>query len=73
MLYASAYGNTASLAQAISRGITKAGVGVEMVNLEQATLKEAEETLRSSQGFTIGVRLVLLGCCVACALCMQRY
>jgi len=32
LLYASAYGNTATLAQAIARGITKAGVGVESIN-----------------------------------------
>lgn len=54
VLYASAYGNTASLAQAISRGITKAGVGVEMVNLEQVSTSEAEEVLLGSQGFCIG-------------------
>ena len=34
VLYASAYGNTTALAQAISRGITKAGVTVDMLNLE---------------------------------------
>lgn len=59
VLYASAYGNTASLAQAISRGVTKAGVGAEMVNLEQVTTDEAQETLMSSQGFVIGMRLFL--------------
>ncbi|MGL5033108.1 MAG: FprA family A-type flavoprotein, partial [Microcystaceae cyanobacterium] len=31
LVYASAYGNTATLAQAIARGITKAGVGVEAI------------------------------------------
>ena len=35
VMYASAYGNTAALAQALSRGITKAGVGVDTLNLEQ--------------------------------------
>lgn len=57
VLYASAYGNTASLAQCISRGITKAGVGAEMVNLEQVTTDEAQEVLKSSQGFVIGALL----------------
>jgi flavorubredoxin len=57
VLYASAYGNTASLAQTISRGITKAGVGVEMVNLEQVKTAEVEEAVRSAQGFCIGVTL----------------
>ena len=56
VLYASAYGNTAALAQAISRGITKAGVGVETVNLEQVELQEAEKVLGQSQGFVIGAR-----------------
>lgn len=56
VLYASAYGNTASLAQTISRGITKAGAGVEMVNLEQASLQEAEAVLATAQGFCIGAK-----------------
>jgi flavorubredoxin len=34
VIYASAYGNTTALAQAISRGISKAGVGVESMNCE---------------------------------------
>jgi flavorubredoxin len=42
---------------AISRGITKAGVGAEMVNLEQVTTDEAQEVLKSSQGFVIGEHL----------------
>lgn len=60
VLYASAYGNTATLAQAISRGVIKAGVGVEMVNLEQASLEEAEEVLASAQGFCIGAHCLCL-------------
>jgi flavorubredoxin len=58
VLYASAYGNTASMAQTISRGITKAGVGVEMVNLEQVPPDEAEAALHGAQGFCIGGRPV---------------
>lgn len=54
VLYASAYGNTAALAQAISRGITKAGVGVEQLNLELASLKEVEAALARAKGFCIG-------------------
>lgn len=34
LIYASAYGNTATLAQAIAKGITKAGVRVESINCE---------------------------------------
>jgi flavorubredoxin/flavin reductase (DIM6/NTAB) family NADH-FMN oxidoreductase RutF len=54
VLYASAYGNTAALAQAISRGITKAGVGVETLNLEVVGINEVEKVLQTSAGFIIG-------------------
>ena len=54
VLYASAYGNTAALAQAISRGITKAGVGVETLNLEVLSVEEVERALQGSAGFVIG-------------------
>lgn len=53
-MYASAYGNTAALAQAISRGVTKGGVGVNTVNLELASLDEVVNAVKSSNGFTIG-------------------
>lgn len=54
VLYASAYGNTAGLAQAISHGITKAGVGVETLNLESAGLDELERLLDRCSGFVLG-------------------
>lgn len=54
VLYASAYGNTAALAQAISRGITKAGVGVETLNLEDSALDEVEAAVEQAGGFIIG-------------------
>jgi flavodoxin len=54
VLYASAYGNTASLAQAISRGVTKAGVGVETLNLEQCGQEELEAALDRCSGFVLG-------------------
>lgn len=53
-MYASAYGNTAALAQAISRGVAKGGVGVNTVNLELASLEEVVATVKQSDGFTIG-------------------
>ncbi len=40
--------------QAISRGITKAGVGVEQLNLELCTPQEVETALASARGFVIG-------------------
>ncbi|KAG2453394.1 hypothetical protein HYH02_001618 [Chlamydomonas schloesseri] len=54
VFYASAYGNTAALAQAISRGITKGGVAVNTLNLELCTLDEVAEATRTSQGFVLG-------------------
>ena len=54
MLYASAYGNTAGMAQAISRGITKAGVGVETLNLEVDSIDDALKAVKDAKGFIIG-------------------
>jgi flavorubredoxin/flavin reductase (DIM6/NTAB) family NADH-FMN oxidoreductase RutF len=54
LLYASAYGNTATLAQAIARGITKAGVGVESINCEFAEPEEIRTAVEKSSGFVIG-------------------
>ncbi len=54
LLYASAYGNTATLAQAIARGITKAGVGVESINCEFAEPSEIQAAVEKSAGFVIG-------------------
>lgn len=54
LIYASAYGNTATLAQAIARGITKAGVGVESINCEFAQADEIREAVEKSAGFIMG-------------------
>ncbi|MBE9191507.1 diflavin flavoprotein [Gloeocapsopsis crepidinum LEGE 06123] len=54
LIYASAYGNTATLAQAIARGITKAGVGVESINCEIAAPDEIRTAVEKSTGFIIG-------------------
>ncbi|MEM9089571.1 MAG: diflavin flavoprotein [Cyanobacteria bacterium P01_F01_bin.53] len=54
LIYASAYGNTATIAQAIARGITKAGVSVESINAEQATTAEIKEAAENSVGFIMG-------------------
>lgn len=54
LLYASAYGNTATLAQAIARGITKAGVGVESINCEVAEPAEIQAAVEKAAGFIIG-------------------
>ena len=54
LIYASAYGNTTTIAQAIARGITKAGVGVESINAEQATTAEIQAAAEKSAGFIMG-------------------
>ncbi len=54
LLYASAYGNTATLAQAIARGITKAGVGVESINCEFAEPDEIRAAVEKAAGVVIG-------------------
>ncbi|PZO49687.1 MAG: flavin oxidoreductase [Phormidesmis priestleyi] len=54
LIYASAYGNTTTIAQAIARGITKAGVSVESINAEQATPSEIKEAAEKSAGFIMG-------------------
>ncbi|CAA9588522.1 NAD(P)H-quinone oxidoreductase chain 5 [uncultured Synechococcales cyanobacterium] len=54
LLYASAYGNTATLGQAIARGITKAGVAVEAINCEVAAPEEIREAAEKCAGFIIG-------------------
>lgn len=54
LIYASAYGNTATLAQAIARGITKAGVNVESINCEFAEPEEIKTAVEKSAGFIIG-------------------
>ena len=54
MVYASAYGNTATLAQALARGLTKAGIAVESINAEYADPEDIKTALEKSAGFLIG-------------------
>ncbi|MCS6960651.1 MAG: diflavin flavoprotein [Pseudanabaenaceae cyanobacterium SKYGB_i_bin29] len=54
MIYASAYGNTATLAHALARGIEKVGVAVELINCEMAEPQEIRQTIERSAGFLIG-------------------
>ena len=54
LIYASAYGNTATLAQAIARGITKAGVAVESINSEFVEPEEIKTAVEKASGFVIG-------------------
>ncbi|MGB3470534.1 MAG: FprA family A-type flavoprotein, partial [Erythrobacter sp.] len=54
LIYASAYGNTATIAQAIARGITKAGIGVNAINAEQSDTAEVKAAAENSAGFIMG-------------------
>ncbi|MEY2983527.1 MAG: hypothetical protein RLZZ568_144, partial [Cyanobacteriota bacterium] len=54
LIYASAYGNTGILAQAIARGITKAGVGVTAINAEVSGAEEIKQAITQSAGFIFG-------------------
>jgi flavorubredoxin/flavin reductase (DIM6/NTAB) family NADH-FMN oxidoreductase RutF len=54
LIYASAYGNTATLAQAIAKGITKAGVAVESINCEFTEPTEIQAAVEKCDGFIIG-------------------
>ncbi|KYC43775.1 flavin oxidoreductase [Scytonema hofmannii PCC 7110] len=54
LLYASAYGNTATLAQAIALGLTKGGVAVESINCEFAQPEEIKAAVEKCEGFIMG-------------------
>jgi flavorubredoxin/flavin reductase (DIM6/NTAB) family NADH-FMN oxidoreductase RutF len=54
VLYASAYGNTTALAQAITAGITQAGIKVESLNCEFNTPAEIQAAVETCDGFVIG-------------------
>ncbi|MBD1995585.1 flavin reductase [Leptolyngbya sp. FACHB-541] len=54
LLYASAYGNTATLAQAIAQGLIRSGVAVEAINCEQAEPTEITRLVEMCDGFIIG-------------------
>ena len=54
LLYASAYGNTATVAQAIAKGLTKSDIAVELINCEYAKSSEIQESLEKCDGFIIG-------------------
>ncbi|MFP4134348.1 MAG: diflavin flavoprotein [Halothece sp.] len=54
LLYASAYGNTATIANAIARGVTKAGVALESINCEFSDPETIKSVLQKTSGFIIG-------------------
>lgn len=54
LLYTSAYGNTATVAQAIAQGITESEVAVQSINCEFATPAEITSAIEQCDGFIIG-------------------
>lgn len=54
LLYASAYGNTATVAQAIAKGLTRSGVNVDSINCESAPSAEIQTAIEECDGFIIG-------------------
>ena len=54
VIYASAYGNTGAMAQAIARGISKTGIAAELFNCELATPEEITRLLKRCSGFCLG-------------------
>jgi flavorubredoxin/flavin reductase (DIM6/NTAB) family NADH-FMN oxidoreductase RutF len=54
LLYASAYGNTATIASAIAHGLVQSGVAVESINCELASTEEITTAIQACDGFIIG-------------------
>jgi len=54
LLYTSAYGNTATIGQAIAKGIAQTGVSVASVNCEFADPAEITSLIEQCDGFIIG-------------------
>ncbi len=55
VFYVSDYGYSDRLSQAIARGITKTGVGVEMVDMRSADTQDVNEIVSRSTGVVIGM------------------
>jgi len=54
LLYASAYGNTATVARAIAQGLVENGLAVESINCEEADPVEITQAISKCDGFIIG-------------------
>lgn len=54
LLYTSAYGNTATLAQAIAKGIQASDVAVQTINCEFTDPETITQSVRDCDGFVIG-------------------
>ena len=54
LLFASAYGNTATIADALANGINKAGVRIESFNCEFTSPKELTQAIKGADAYLIG-------------------
>ena len=54
LMFASAYGNTASIADALARGISKTGIQVKSINCEFATSNELIQGIKEADAYLIG-------------------
>ncbi|MGD1860083.1 MAG: diflavin flavoprotein [Leptolyngbyaceae cyanobacterium] len=54
LIYASAYGNTAILADAIAQGLLQAGIAVESINCELSDHTHLAQAIETSDGLIIG-------------------
>jgi flavorubredoxin/flavin reductase (DIM6/NTAB) family NADH-FMN oxidoreductase RutF len=54
LLYASAYGNTAAIADALARGVSRTGVRVESINCEFSAPEQLLAAIRGSDALLIG-------------------
>ena len=54
LLYASAYGNTAAIADALAQGVSRTGVRVESINCEFASAEQLLTTIRACDALLIG-------------------
>jgi flavorubredoxin/flavin reductase (DIM6/NTAB) family NADH-FMN oxidoreductase RutF len=54
LLYTSAYGNTATLANAIAKGISQSGVAVQTINCEFTDTDAITAVIKDCDGFVIG-------------------
>ncbi len=54
LLFASAYGNTAAIADALANGISKTGVKVESLNCEFSSANELTQAIQEANAYLIG-------------------
>jgi flavorubredoxin/flavin reductase (DIM6/NTAB) family NADH-FMN oxidoreductase RutF len=54
ILYTSAYGKTTTLAQAIAKGVSQAGVAIQMINCEFTSPDDITQAVKDCDGFIIG-------------------